>query len=80
MVLVASPEVVRAASYQVSTGDRLLDDALDGDGRRAVFHDLWELNRTSTRLARTDLGIDTADPWEGIDPVVDERITFRPSR
>ena len=80
IVLVAPPKVVEAASYQVSTGDRLLDTALSADDRRAVYLEMWERNRSFTRLARTDLRVGDADPWQGMEPVVGDRIDFgRPS-
>jgi hypothetical protein len=78
IVIVAPPAVVQAASYQIATGDRLFDPTLDADARQAVFVELWERNREFTRLARTDLRVGEADPWEGIAPVLGERIDFRP--
>ncbi len=80
IVLVAPPKVVEAASYQVSTGDHLLEPGLTADDRRAVYLEIWERNRTFTRLARTDLKVGAADPWAGMEPVVGDRIDFvRPS-
>ncbi len=76
IVLVAPPPVVQAATIQVSTGDRLLDAALGPEQRLATFQEMWQNNIEFTRLARTDLGIDAADPFEGLSPVVGERITF----
>jgi hypothetical protein len=78
IVLVAPPDVVEAASYHISTGDRLLEPGLSADERHAVFVELWQRNRAFTRLARTDLRIDTADPWERMEPVVGERLDFNP--
>ena len=78
IVLVAPPAIVQAASYQVTTGDRLLRPDLSADDRHEVFVDMWERNRTFTRLARTDLGVGAADPWEGIEPIVGESLDFRP--
>jgi hypothetical protein len=78
IVLVAPPEVVEAASHHISTGDRLLEPGLSADDRQAVFVELWQRNRVFTRLARTDLRIETADPWERMDPVVGERLDFTP--
>jgi hypothetical protein len=78
MVIVAPPTVVQAASYQVATGDRLLDPGLSPGERQAVYLEMWERNRAFTRLARTDLRVGDPDPWKGIAPVVGERIDFRP--
>jgi hypothetical protein len=78
LVIVAPPDIVQAASYQVATGERLLDAALTGDDRQAVYVEMWERNRQFTRLARTDLRVGAADPWAGMAPVVGERIDFRP--
>src|ERR1700741_4012721 len=44
IVLVAPPDVVEAASYHVSAGDRLLDPGLSADDRQAVFVELWQRN------------------------------------
>jgi hypothetical protein len=76
IVLVAPPLVVQAAAVQVSTGDRLLNEALGPDQRLATFQEMWQNNIEFTRLARTDLGIDAANPFDGLSPVVGERITF----
>ena len=78
IVLVAPPAVVEAASAQVAIGERLLDRALVPADRAAVYRDLWERNRTFTRLAREDLGVGAADPFEGVQPVIGERIDFDP--
>jgi hypothetical protein len=78
IVLVAPPDVVAAASYQVSTGDRLLSDGLGPDERQAVYANLWERNRTFTRLARTDLRVGAVDPFEGMASVVGEHVDFQP--
>ena len=81
IVLVAPPPVVQAAAIQVSTGDRLLAAELGPEQRLATFQEMWQNNIEFTRLARTDLGIDAANPFEGLSPVVGERITFeRPLR
>jgi hypothetical protein len=74
--LVAPPAIVRAAAYMVSTGERLLDDALGPDQRMAVYQEMWDNNSRFTRLARSDLGISVADPFEGYQPVAGERIVF----
>ena len=37
----------------------------------------WERNRAFVRLARSDLGVAAAAPWEGIEAVVGETIDFR---
>ena len=50
---------------------------LSADDRHAVYIDMWERNRAFTRLARSDLGVAAADPWEGIEAVVGETIDFR---
>jgi len=68
IVLVAPPDVVAAASYQVATGERLLDPGLAPDARQAVCMEMWERNRAFTRLARTDLRVGAADPWEAVAP------------
>ena len=78
IVLVAPPEVVQAASVHITTGDRLLEPGLSRDDRQAVLLDLWERNRAFTRLARQDLRVGAADPWEDLEPIVGERIAFRP--
>jgi hypothetical protein len=80
IVLVAPPAVVEAAIYQVSSGDHVLRPGLTEDDRRAIYIEMWERNRAFTRLARTDLRVGAVDPWEGIQPVVGDRIDFlRPS-
>lgn len=76
IVLVAPPEIVEAVGYQISTGDRLLDPGLAPEDRRAIFLQMWERNRTFTRLARRDLRVGAVDPWAGMEPVVGERIDF----
>jgi hypothetical protein len=78
IVLVAPPPVVQAVSYQIATGDRLLEPTLDSDERQAVFVEMWERNRTFTRLAREDLGVGDPDPWADIEPIIGERVDFRP--
>jgi hypothetical protein len=78
IVLVAPPEIVEAASYQVSAGDRILAPALSAAEREAVYREMWERNRAFTRLARTDLHIAGDDPWAAVQPIVGERIDFRP--
>ncbi len=77
IVLVAPADVVAAASYQVATGERLLDAGLTADARIEVLRALWERNRAFTRLARTDLRVGDVDPFAGIEPVVGDRIDFR---
>jgi hypothetical protein len=81
IVLVAPPPIVQAAAYMVSTGDRLLNKALEPDERSATFREMWENNVQFTRLARSDLRVGAADPFEGLEPSVGETIVFerRPS-
>ena len=76
IVLVAPPSVVQAAAIQVSSGDRLLDRTLEPEQRLTTFKEMWENNVLFTRLARTDLRVDEVDPFEGVQPVIGERITF----
>jgi hypothetical protein len=76
IVLIAPPALVEAASYQVVTGDRLLDPSLSAEDRRAVWVLLWERNRMFTRLARADLGLGLDDPWDGMRPIIGERLDF----
>jgi hypothetical protein len=78
MVLVAPPPIVEAASYQVAVGDRLLEPGLTKEDRIATFEALWERNKIFTREARTDLRVGAADPFEAMEPVVGERVEFRP--
>jgi hypothetical protein len=78
IVLVAPPPVVEAASYMVAVGDRLLDAGLAGEDRLAVYRDMWERNRTFTRLARTDLRVGDDDPFAGMHPVIGDRVEFIP--
>ena len=66
IVLVAPPQVVQAAAYMVSTGDRLVDTTLTDEERRAIVREMWDNNVLFTRLARVDLGIAASDPFEGI--------------
>ena len=75
VVLVAPPSVVQAAAYMVSTGDRLLAEPSD-DQRLATLRQMWENNIQFTRLARTDLGVGAANPFEGMATGVDERVRF----
>ena len=81
VVLVAPPVVVQAAAYMVSTGERLLDATLTSEESLATFGEMWDNNVRFTRLARTDLGVGVADPFEGIKTSVrDDQIQFeRPS-
>jgi hypothetical protein len=81
VVLVAPPQVVQAAAYMVSTGDRLLDETLSHEERLVIVQEMWDNNVRFTRLARTDLGVEAADPFAGLETSVDEApITFgRPS-
>lgn len=67
LILVAPPRLVQAAAYMVSTGDRLMDPAITVDQRRATLREMWDNNVTFTRLARADLGVGAADPFEGLD-------------
>lgn len=76
IVLVAPPAVVEAAARQISTGDRLINEDLSAEDRRAVLEDLWERNAAFTRVARLDLRVGEADPWASLEPVIGERITF----
>jgi hypothetical protein len=78
IVLVAPPPVVEAAAYHTSEGERLLDPELTPDRRAEVYEEIWERNRAFTRLARLDLRVGAADPFEGLEPVVGERVDFRP--
>src|SRR4026207_876308 len=45
IVLVAPPDVVEAASYHISTGDRLLEPGLSAEARQAVLVALGQRNR-----------------------------------
>jgi hypothetical protein len=76
ILLVAPPPVVRAAAYMVSTGERLLSGTLGPEERMATYQEMWDNNLRFTRLARTDLGVGIADPFEGYQPDVGEGITF----
>jgi hypothetical protein len=76
IVLVAPPPIVEAASYQVAAGERLLRPGLDQGARVAIYRELWDRNRTFTRLARVDLQVGAADPFEGLEPVLGEHIDF----
>jgi hypothetical protein len=77
VVLVAPPSVVQAAAYMVSTGDRLLDPALSGEERLTILREMWDNNVEFTRLARTDLAVGAANPFEGIDAsVADSPVMF----
>jgi hypothetical protein len=78
VILVAPPQVVQRAAYWVSTGDRLLDPGLTPEQRRATFDELWANNVAFTRLARADLGVEAANPFEGFQPRVTEDVTFGP--
>lgn len=78
IVLVAPPAIVEAASYHVATGERLLEPGATQADRIATFRDLWDRNKAFTRLAREDLRVGAADPFEAMEPVVGERIDFRP--
>ena len=81
IVLIAPPPVVQAAAYMVTTGDRLLTETIGSEERIATFQEMWQNNLHFTRLARTDLGVDIADPFEGYQPAIDEAVTFeRPTR
>jgi hypothetical protein len=75
ILLVAPPSVVQSAAYMVSTGDRLLT-SLGPEERTETLHEMWDNNLRFTRLARTDLGVETADPFEGARPVVGETLVF----
>jgi hypothetical protein len=79
IVLVAPPDVVRAASLHVASGDRLLEAGLSEQDRQAILIEIWERNKAFTQLARADLQVGEADPFEGMEPVVGEHIVFRPS-
>ena len=46
-------------------------------GRRGE-RERQQRNRAFTRLARQDLRVGAADPWEDLEPIVGERIAFRP--
>ncbi|HEY3522938.1 MAG TPA: hypothetical protein VGK63_04490 [Candidatus Limnocylindrales bacterium] len=77
VVLVAPPPVAEAASYQVSWGERLLEPGLGPADRQLVYAGMWERNRAFMRAARTDLNVGDADPWEGIEPIIGERVDFK---
>lgn len=76
ILLVAPPSVVQSAAYMVSTGDRLLTGSLEPEERTATLHEMWDNNLRFTRLARTDLGVGIADPFEGVRPVVGQTLVF----
>jgi len=76
IVLIAPPEVVAAAAHQVATGERLLSGDLSPDERAATYRAFWERNRAFTRLARTDLRVGAADPFEQLQPILGDRIDF----
>ena len=76
IVLIAPPAIVQVASLQVAAGDRLLNSELSADDRAATYRTLWERNLTFTRLARQDLRVGALDPFEGLEPIVGERIDF----
>jgi hypothetical protein len=76
IVLIAPPPVVQAASRHVATGERLLDPALSPEERTGIYRALWENNRRFTRLARADLRVGAVDPFEGVEPILGERVDF----
>jgi hypothetical protein len=76
IVLIAPPPIVEAVTYHVATGERLLDPALSPDDRAATYRALWERNRTFTRLAREDLRVGAADPFERMEPIHGEHVDF----
>jgi len=79
IVLVAPPAIVEAASVHVATGERLLNPTITPDDRVATYRLLWERNRSFTRLARTDLRVGAADPFERVRPIHGDRIDFETS-
>jgi hypothetical protein len=78
IVLVAPPSVVHLAAEMVSNGERILEPGLTNDERRAIYVAMWERNVAFTRAARTDLRVGAADPFEGTEPVIGERVSFQP--
>jgi hypothetical protein len=76
LTLVAPAAVLRNAAYLVATGDKLLEGDLDGDGRRAIYAEMWEYIDRFTQLARTDLGIAENDAFTTLKPVIRDRLTF----
>jgi hypothetical protein len=76
IVLVAPPAIVKAASHQVATGERLLGAPVGTDERAAVFRELWDRNRAFTALARADLKVGATDAFEGLQPILGERLGF----
>jgi hypothetical protein len=76
IVLVAPPAVVEAASHQVSSGDRLLNPPLSAEDRSSIYREMWDRNRAFTRLARVDLRVGAADPFEALEPILDDHVGF----
>jgi hypothetical protein len=77
LTLVAPPALVQSAAHLVAAGDRLLEpENDDGDGRRAIYGDIWEHISGFMRLARTDLRVGEIDAYAALTPVKGERITF----
>jgi hypothetical protein len=77
VILVAPPPIVQVAALWVSTGERLLDLTATTEQRDATLMEMWAQHVEFIRLARIDLGIAAADPFEGFEPVVGDRVTFR---
>src|SRR4029078_24541 len=78
IVLVAPPAVVEAASYHITAGDRLLEPGLSPHDVQSVLVDIWAPQRAFTRLARMDIRVGAADPFEHMEPVLGEHIAFQP--
>jgi hypothetical protein len=76
LTLVAPAAVVHSAAYLVAAGDRLLDPDVDGDGRRAIYAEIWQHAAAFTRLARFDLKVGETDAFASLEAVPGERITF----
>ena len=76
LTLVAPPAMVQSASHLVAAGDRLIDPAIDGDERRAIYVEIWEHIQQFFALARMDLRVGDADAFAAMKPVIGDRITF----
>jgi hypothetical protein len=76
LTLVAPPAIVRSAAYLVAAGDKLLDPDVDGDGRRAIYAEVWEHIGRFTQLARADLRVGQSDAFAALTPVTGDRLTF----
>jgi hypothetical protein len=76
VVLVAPPDVVQAAAYHIAAAEQLLEPGLTDDQRLAVHREIWDRHVRFTELARRDLGLGETNPFEGMRPVIAERVTF----